>query len=219
MWNLPPTSRSFPGWLLALALFATWPPCAAQQAASTETPRKLETFLLLPEPRVMRSPRSLVPTGANQTVLSPAREVAESPFIETYDATSFASIGISVETFSTRAQATADRLLRGLQPDWVRDENGQVLYAVFRGERPIYASLLVAPSLPLLFEAAFGPEIWVAAPNRQALYVFPAKTAILSEFSADLKGRYESDAYAASCEIFSWKKGQLSPVAIASFGD
>lgn len=152
-------------------------------------------------------------------MLSPARETAQSPFIETWPEAEFKALGISPETFAERAGSVADRLLKGLQPEWVRDETGRVVYAVYRGERPIYASLLAAPSLPRLFEAAFGPEIWLVAPDRRALYIFPAKAAELSDFTADLRERYESDPYAASAEIFSWKRGHRQPVVVGSFAD
>jgi hypothetical protein len=127
------------------------------------------------------------------------------------------AIGISPETFAKRARTVADRLLQELKPEWIRDEQSQILYAVYRGERPIYASLICAPSLPLLFEATFGPEIWVTAPDRNALYVFPAKAAILSDFASDLEDRFKSEPYAASSEIFAWKKGTFEPVAVGSF--
>jgi hypothetical protein len=174
---------------------------------------------MLPEPKAMRGPRSLVPKRSEKTVLTPARETTASPLIETYPAAAFEALGISPETFLQRAQSVADRLLAGLQPEWVRDGTGQVVYAVYRGERPIHASLLVAPSLPNLFETVFGAEVWVAAPDRKALYVFPAKAAALSDFAADLETRYRTDPYAATCEIFSWKKGQLQPVVVGAFAD
>lgn len=195
------------------AVIAQSPPAAVSPAP------KPETFLLLPEPRLMRSPRSLTPAGATQTVLSPAKESPDSPFITTYSPQEFQTIGISPETFAERAAAAADRLLKDLKPDWVRDDQGRILYAVFRGDRPIFACLLSAPSLPVLFEAAFGPEIWVAAPDRNALYVFPAKAAVLGEFAADLEQRYETDPYAATCEIFAWKKGDTQPRVVGTFAD
>lgn len=189
------------------------------QATQAAVAAKAEVFLLLPEPLAMRTPRSLKPPGATQTVFSPAKEVSTSPLIATYSAAEFAAIGISPETFADRARSVADALLRNLQPDWVRGDDGQVAYAVFRGDRPIYASLVVAPSLPKLFEAAFGPEIWVVAPDRNALYVFPAKAEALSDFAGDLQARYAGDPYAASSEIFSWKKGQRQPQVVGTFAD
>jgi hypothetical protein len=202
--------------LILIAIFASGP-CFAQTPAPS--PPKPETFLMLPEPHIMRSPRSIKPGGSEKTVFTPAKETSQSPFIATYSAEELLTIGISPETFAKRASAVADRLLQGLTPEWVRDDQGQVIYAVYRGDRPIYASLIVAPSLPLLFEATFGPEIWVAAPDRNALYVFPAKAANLGDFAGDLQERFESEPYAATCEIFAWKKGRAEPVAVGSFTD
>jgi hypothetical protein len=207
-------------WVAAAGGLTALATSLAQAQASKEVAApKAEVFLLLPEPVVMRSARSLKPPGAVQTVFSPAKEVPTSPFIATYSTAEFNAIGISPETFAERARSVADGLLRNLQPDWVRGDDGKVAYAVFRGERPIYASLLVAPSLPKLFEAAFGPEIWVVAPDRNALYVFPAKAEALSDFAGDLQARHTSDPYAASSEIFSWKKGQREPQVVGSFAD
>lgn len=192
---------------------------AAQDSASAKPKPKPESYLLLPEPRMMRSVRSLQPSGSEKTVLSPAKEIADSPFIATYSTEEFQAIGISPETFAERARTAADRLLKELKPEWVQDEKGQVLYAVYRGERPIYASLIVAPTLPHLFEAAFGPEIWLAAPDRNALYVFPAKAAIIGDFASDLEQRFRNDPYAATGEIFAWKKDNKQPVVVGSFTD
>lgn len=210
-------------WVLITALIGglDLPFHAAETTAQAETqaPKPLEIFLLLPEPRAMRSTNSLKPAGAEKTVFSPARETRESPFLEVYPSADLKALGISAETFAERAATHADRLIQGLQPDWVRDEKGRIAYAVFRGERPIYACLLHAPTLPKLFEKAFGSEIWLAAPDRNSLYVFPADPERLAEFTADLMQRYESDAYSASCEIFSWKAGQKTPVVVGTFAD
>lgn len=213
---MPIYRASFTSWLI-LAVFLVAQVAQAQESApSKSTP---ETFLLLPEPHIMRSPRSMNLKGSKNTVITPAKEVAESPFITTYTAAELLAIGISPETFAKRARNVADQLLRDLKPEWIRDEQGQIIYAVYRGERPIYASLMMAPSLPLLFEATFGPEIWVTSPDRNALYVFPAKAAILNDFAGDLEDRFKSEPYAATSEIFSWKKGAIEPVAVGSFAE
>jgi hypothetical protein len=214
---LPCPACFLPLMMLSLLLVGSF--TSAQESAPAKPKPKPESYLLLPEPRIMRSVRSLEPGGSEKTVLSPAKETTDSPFIATYSAEEFQAIGISPETFAERARTAADRLLKDLKPEWVQDEQGQVLYAVYRGERPIYASLMVAPSLPQLFEAAFGPEIWIAAPDRNALYIFPAKAAILSDFASDLEQRFRSDPYAATGEIFSWKTGKSQPVVVGSFTD
>jgi hypothetical protein len=200
--------------IILAALFVVHLAPAQEPAPAKPAP---ETFLLLPEPHIMRSPRSINLKGAANTVVTPAKEIPESPFIATYTAHELLAIGISPETFAKRARTVADRLLQELKPEWIRDDQGQVIYAVYRGDRPIYASLIIAPSLPLLFEATFGPEIWVTAPDRNALYIFPAKAAILNDFAGDLEDRFKSEPYAATSEIFSWKKGTFEPVAVGSF--
>lgn len=189
----------------------------AQQPAEPE--RKLETLLLMPEPRAMRSALSTVPKGAQQTVLTPYRESATSASgVEAYHQQSFAKLGLSVDTFAQRAKAAADKRLLQLRPELIKGEDGKVAYAVYRGESPLFATLLVAPSLPKVFEQLFGKEIWVAMPDRHALYVFPAQPDFVSTFTADLGERYASDPYAASCEIFSVKAGG-EPEVVATFGE
>lgn len=125
-------------------------------------------------------------------------------------------LGLSPETFAKRAAAAADKRLAGLKPDIIRNDQGRVLYVVYRGESEQFASLLVAPSLPRRFEQMLGKELWVALPDRHALYLFPAQSAALQEFTHDLASRYADDPFAASGEIFSLKAGE-EPRVIASF--
>jgi hypothetical protein len=195
----------------ALSILLSTLPLAAQQPA----PRKLETLLLLPEPRALRGPLSLAPEESRQTVLTPAQET-EDGGIKAYTAEEFARLGFSVETFAKRAASAADKRLTMLKPEIIRDASGRVAYAVYRGESSLFASLLVAPSLPKIFEPMFGKELWAALPDRHALYIFPAQSAALQDFSADLAERFAADAFAASPEIFSLKAGE-PPRVIATF--
>lgn len=181
-----------------------------------EVERKLETLLIQPEPRALRSSLSVFPAGAKLTVFTPARETAKG--IEMYPVEAFQKMGLSVETFAKRAAAAADKRIAGLKPEIIRDAEGRVLYAVYRGESPLFSSLVIAPSLPKLFEPMFGPEIWALLPDRHALYLFPARSAALQDFVADLAERYAADPFAASPEIFALVAGQ-EPRVIASFAE
>lgn len=186
-----------------------------QQPAPAE--RKLETLLLMPEPKAMRSAYSAVPAAAQQTVLTPYRESPQAiGGVEPYTQESFAKLGLSAETFAQRAKTAADKRLMQLRPELIKGEDGKIAYAVYRGESSLYPTLLVAPSLPKIFEELFGKEIWVAMPDRHALYVFPANQELLNEFATDLAERYSDEAFAASCEIFSLKSGE-EPRVVASF--
>lgn len=202
--------------LLLCLLLLTASSLHAQQPAAEE--RKLETLLLMPEPRAMRNSLSIAPAGSKLTVLTPYRESKLSPNgIEAYAQESFAKLGLSAETFAARAKTAADKRLLQLKPELKKGDDGRIAYAVYRGESPLFATLLIAPSLPKIFEELFGKEIWVALPDRHALYIFPAKPDLLQEFTADLAERYATDPYAASCEIFSIKVGE-EPKVMASFG-
>lgn len=181
--------------------------------------RKLETFVLLPEPKAMRTARSRQLPDAKETVVTAALEVAESPGVRAYTAEEFAKVGISLDSFIERARAAADKRLATLQPDYGRDESGRVRYAVYRGDSPLMASLLMAPSLARIFKNIFGDEIWAACPDRHALYVFPAKPQEVAEFTADLRERFEGEPYAASPEIFLLKDGEPLPRVIGSFSN
>lgn len=185
----------------------------------TQPTRKLEAFVMLPEPKVMRTDRSRFLPDAKSSIISPARETAEAPGVMVYTTEEFAKLGISVETFMERARSAADRRLASVQPDYVKDDAGKVRYAVYRGDSPLIASLLVAPSLGGIFQKLLGGDVWALAPDRNSLFIFPAKAEALEEFTADLMDRYDSNPYAASAEIFLLKADGSLPRVVGTFGD
>lgn len=119
----------------------------------------------------------------------------------------FERLGISWETFLERSQAAADRRLAGLAPEIKKDASGRPLYAVYRGEEEWFACLLIAPSLGDIFKKIFGDEVWIAAPDRHSLFVFPAGEKGIGEFADDLGERFEGNPFAVSDEIFAVKTG------------
>lgn len=189
----------------------------AQEKPAQAAPKSREIFLLLPEPRAMRTAHSVVLGGARFTVFTPARQTAEKPGIQAYPAAEFAKLGIGTDTFAKKAREAADRMLASLQPELIKDGAGRVRYAVYRGEEPIYACLLAAPSLAKVFEKVFGKEVWVAAPDRNSLYVFPPNPTIVDDFAADLEERFESDAYSASEEVFVLRSDTGEMRAVGTF--
>ena len=179
--------------------------------------RKLESLLLMPEPKAMRGAYSITLPNSKRTVFTCYRESPDAlGGVEAHSAETFTKLGLSVESFATRAKAAADKRLLQLKPELIKGEDGRIAYAVYRGDSPLYATLIVAPSLPKIFAELFGQEIWVVAPDRHSLYIFPAKAELLNEFAEDLAERYTTDAFAASCEIFAIKAG-ADPRVVASF--
>lgn len=189
------------------------------QDKSSPAPVKAEPFLLLPEPREMRVSHSLVLGGARHTVFTPVRRVAGKPGLVPYGKEEFSKLGISADTFAQKSREAADRILATLQPEFIKDDAGRVRYAVYRGDDPIIACLLVAPSLAKVFQKVFGKEIWVAAPDRHALYVFPPNPTIVDDFASDLQTRFESEAFAASEEVFIIRGETGEMRAVGTFRD
>ncbi len=192
-------------WMFALVL------CALSVSA-------MEPFVVLPEPHVLRSKHSIYPKGAKFTVFTPAKQIEGRPGVAAYDEAEFKKLGISPESFIERAGTAADARLATIQPEFIKDEVGKTRYAVYRGESPLIASLIVAPSLAKSFTTLFGEELWAVLPDRNSLYIFPAKPELLEEFTADLAERYELSPYAASCEVFRIRAGQ-PPEVVAAFSD
>ncbi len=181
-------------------------------------PTKRELYLLMPEPHALRSSHSRVLEGAKRTVLTPAYEIGDASGVHLYDKDEFARLGISVETFTERAVAAAEARLAKIMPEFIKDETGKTRYAVYRGESPLIATLLVAPSLAKLVSKVFGGEVWAVTPDRHSLYLFPAKPELLAEFADDLRHRFESDPLATSCEVFVVEAGK-APRAIGTYGE
>lgn len=176
---------------------------------------KAEAYLLLPEPRVMGSSISRTFANAQHTVITPARQGADGK-LHVNSREEFAKLGLSWETFFERAQAAADRRLADIQPELKKDESGRVLYAVYRSDEPSIACLLIAPSLGAIFKNILGEEVWLVAPDRNSLFVFPARNEAIEEFADDLRERFEENPFAVSDEIFAVKEG-VAPRAIGSF--
>jgi hypothetical protein len=179
---------------------------------------KLEVFLLLPEPKAMRTGHSITLGDAQRTVFTPAKETAEKPGCVTYTKEDFAKLGISPESFAERAQARAEVRLAALQPEFIKDDQGKTRYAVYRSDSPTISALLVAPSLGATASKLFGGDVWAATPDRHSLYLFPAKPEEVEEFTSDLAERYSTTPYAASCELFLVSPGRPLKV-VAQFAD
>lgn len=174
---------------------------------------------MLPEPKAMRTERSRLLPDAKKTVISPARETAETPGVKLYTGEEFKKLGISVETFLERSRAAADKRLATLVPDYVKDDSGRLRYAVYRGDSPLLASMVIAPSLGQLFQKTFKGDVWAVLPDRNSLFIFPARPNAIAEFSSDLRDRFDSNPFAASPEIFLLNADGGLPKVVGAFGD
>jgi hypothetical protein len=190
----------------------------AQNAPSptTTSAAPLEPYLLLPEPRAMRSASSIPLQDSRRTVLTPARQTQDTAGLATYRPEDFSKLGISAQSYLEKARSRADARLAKLVPEFIKDEQGTTRYAVYRSPSPLICTLLIAPSLAKQAATLFGTKVWAATPDRNSLYLFPAKPDVVEEFAADLAERYEATPFSASPEFFLIEEGQL-PKAVATF--
>jgi hypothetical protein len=168
-------------------------------------------------PKLLGTTNAKAVGGSVTTVFCPAREIAAPPYIEVYTDDEFAKLGISADAFEKKARQAAERLLTVYRPELIKDEAGRVRYGVYRGEKAIFACLMMAPSLGKVFENVFGKEVIVAMPDRNALYVFPPNPTVVDDFAGDLEFRYESTLSAASDEVFIIKAENGEITALGSF--
>jgi hypothetical protein len=168
---------------------------------------KLELYLMLPEPRIMRSAYSIPLGDSRKTVFTPAQQIAAEPGLAVYSKEQFSVLGISPQSFADKAKVSAETQLAKLVPEFIKDEAGQTRYAVYRGESPLISSLILAPSLGKMAVSLFGGEMWAAIPDRNSLYLFPARQEAVEEFTEDLAARYTENAFSCSPELFLIKPG------------
>jgi hypothetical protein len=154
---------------LCLLLF-TWHAALAQQPVMPE--HKLESLLLMPEPKAMRTAHSITPPNSQQTVFTPYRESSSAlGGVESYTGESFTKLGLSIESFAERAKTAADKRLRLLKPELIKGADGKIAYAVYRGDSPLFATLLIAPSLPKICSrsCSAGRSGWLCTGSPRAL--------------------------------------------------
>ena len=168
---------------------------------------------LLVEPKFLRTESSWPIQGSDRTVLVAARLVDGElvPFTKADEA----KRGATGEKILADAARTASAVLAGLKPDYVRDEKKVIQYAVLRSDSPLTASAVLAPNFAETFAQTLGPELLVAIPNRNTVFVFPKQSLVYQTFSDTMFAEYQSSAYPVSRELFELRKGKL--IAIGTY--
>lgn len=166
-----------------------------------------DTWHLLVEPKFMGYPESLPIQGSDRTVLVPARfsngEIQPLKKGDPWD------------EVKKNADASADAILASLKPEYVRDGNQVIQYAVLKSDSPLTASAVLAPGFGKLFAETIGPDLLVAIPNRHLVYIFPKQSLVFQTFADMIYAEYQSSSDPVSRELFEWRKGKL--IAIGSY--
>ena len=120
---------------------------------------------------MMIEPKLLAPEvardvpGAKETVFAAGRET-EYGGLRYYDRAEFESLGLTWEAFLARARESADRTMEALEPEYMRNEQGVIEYAVLRSKGQRTAGVILGEAFRKAFRKSLGEELVVAIPDR-----------------------------------------------------
>lgn len=150
--------------------------------------------------------------GSRKTILFPAR-LGRLGAITPLAAAPGTGSG-SWNLFLGAARERSGLLLATLDPVIVRDSRGVVQMAVIQTDDPMTASCVLAPGFLPRFSALFGPELLVAIPARNRIYIFPKLANRIQDASQNIRDDYLISPMPVSTEIF-----ELSKKGIRAVGD
>jgi hypothetical protein len=102
--------------------------------------------------------------------------------------------------------------LATLDPKIIRDRREIIQMAVISTDDPTTASLVLLPSFLGHFSAIFGPELIVAIPARNKIYIFPKLANELPRMADTMREDYLISPMPVSTEIFELSKKGLRTI-------
>lgn len=120
----------------------------------------------------------------------------------------------SWDLFLKGARERSVLLLATLDPVIVRDQRGVIQMAVIKTDDPMTASCILSPGFLGRFGALFGPELIVAIPARNRIYVFPKLANRIPDASQNIRDDYLISPMPVSTELF-----ELSKKGLRAIGD
>lgn len=120
----------------------------------------------------------------------------------------------SWDPFLKGARERSGLLLATLDPELIRDSRGVIQMAVIHTEDPMTASCILASGFLPRFSALFGPELIIAIPARNKIYVFPKLANRITDTSQTIRDDYLISPMPVSTELF-----ELSKKGIRAIGD
>jgi hypothetical protein len=110
------------------------------------------------------------------------------------------------------SQENALLQLAMLNPKIIRDSREIIQMAVISTEDPTTASLVLLPSFLGHFSAIFGPELIVAIPARNKIYIFPKLANELPRMAETMREDFLISPMPVSTEIFELSKKGLRTI-------
>lgn len=123
-------------------------------------------------------------------------------------------MAMAMKKIEPEAAQTAAGVFSAIKPQFVRDRNGVIQYAVLESENPLAASCVLAPGFAEKFADTLGPDLLVALPNRNLLLVFSRQDQAFAKMGEFIIAGYLGSNYPVSREIFSLENGKLRSLGV-----
>ena len=114
----------------------------------------------------------------------------------------FQALKITWEEFFAQARANADTELAELKPQYVRNAQKVIEYAVLNSDRPVIASAVLGNKFLERFKDTLGEKVLVVVPSRYTAYVFPKLASNYQAYSTLIFEAYNATAFPVSTEVF-----------------
>ncbi len=162
---------------------------------------------LLVEPTFMHYESAWPIVGSETAVLVPARY--EKGEVLPLKRSEILDLSVNRKQIIESAPQAAAKVLATLKPEYIRDGNQVIQYAILRSESPLTASAVLAPKFTSLFAETLGPDVLFCIPNRFTVLVFPRDSSNSLNLSDLIFAEYQSTPYPVSREIFAIQRGKL----------
>jgi len=158
----------------------------------------------------MKPPLSWSIDGAAKTCLVPTVDGTLGP--EALSRADFLKLGVPRAEFERRAREAASAALLTLKPEFVRDSDGVILYAVLQSSDGLAASTILAPEFSRMFKDALGEDLVIAVPERDQVLIFSRQDPQYQRMSARIIDSYRDAIYPVSIEAFTFQRGELRAI-------
>lgn len=123
-------------------------------------------------------------------------------------------MAMAMKEIEPDARRMAAEVFASIQPEFVRDKNGVIQYAVLESGNPLTASCVLAEGFAEKFADTLGPDILVAMPNRNQVLVFSRQDNAFAKMGEYIISGYLGSNYPVSREIFALEGGRLRSLGV-----
>jgi uncharacterized protein YtpQ (UPF0354 family) len=123
-------------------------------------------------------------------------------------------MALAMKKINKEANATIHSLFATLKPEFFRDKNGVIQYALIESKNPLTASCVLDPGFAEHFASTLGPDLLIAVPNRNQILVFSRQDQAFARMGEYIISGYLGSNYPVSREIFALENGKLHSLGV-----